>query len=377
MTLKRLLLNAAPVEGGNTPTVPNTPSKEELSGSFEITDSDDVDLNLAEPSHNQEPVKQQEPVVKEPVKQQEPVVKQTTTKQTETKQQEPSLLKPLLEKTTPEKVSKQPARDYTGFTDDEVKRLKSMSNEAFDYMAPILKQRKELEALKDTSYLQHPQAYTLHPEYQKVQAEAQYARTEAQAWQEQLVKIKQGEEWSPLVGVDPKTGKFIYGDKRQPTVQDEEMVRLSMTKCMQHGQNAEDQIRQLPNQFQSIVQRDLTGINQERAKRFDWVANPELLKHELEIDGVGKKQIADIRNDFIGLFPPYQRNTPGVDVAADLFVAMQIYATRLKQAEGGKAIAETLKKEATRVEPSGSIRPRKTANSKFGVTEFDLEGLPQ
>ncbi len=193
---------------------------------------------------------------------------------------------------------------------------------------------------------------------------------------QQLVKMQRGEEWTPLVGVDPKTGDFVYGEKRQPTIEDIEMVRQSLMKCQQAEQNTGAQLQQLPQQFGKIAQQDLANINQERARRFDWVANPELMKHELEVDGVGKRTVEQIRNDFISLFPAYHQRTVGVDVAADLFVAMQIYAARLKEAESGKAVAETLKAEAARVEPTASARG-KQSNPKFGVTEFTMEGMPE
>lgn len=295
--------------------------------------------------------------------------KTAPTQQDTVAEQKPSMLKSLTER---QKVS----RDYSGFTDEEVRTLKSMSNEAFNHVAPILKQKKEFEASKDAMFFQHPDSYTLHPEYQRVKERASYAKSEANAWQDQLIKIREGDDWTPLLGVNKQTGEFVYGDPRPGTMQDEEMVRLAMSKCLQAEQEAQAAVQQIPQQFQSVVQQDLKNIQAERSRRFDWVADPKLLNHELEIEGVGKKSIQSIRNDFISLFPAYQQRTVGVDVAADLFVAMQIYASRLKMAEAGKQVAETLKQEATRVEPSNGTRPRRQANGRFGVTEFNLEGMP-
>ena len=226
-------------------------------------------------------------------------------------------------------------------------------------------------------FFQHPQAYVLHPDYQRITSEHQYANAEANAWMEQLVKIEEGEEWTPLIGVDQKTGKFIYGDKRKPTIQDKEAVRSSMMRCQQVAQGAQAQLQMMPQQFQQQINTDLSAINQERAKRFDWVADPKLLDFEMELEGIGKKKVGDIRNDFVSLFPAYHRQTPGVEVAADLFVALQVYAQRLREAEGNAAIQQTLKEEVKRVEPTSSTRQKANAKGVNGVTEFSLDGLPE
>lgn len=266
-------------------------------------------------------------------------------------------------------------RDYAGFTDEEVKTLKSMSNDAFNYVAPILKERKQQQQVSSQSIFQHPDAYQLHPEFKRINSELSYSTSEANAWNEQLMKMRIGEKWQPLVGVDPKTGKFIYGDEREPTPQDEEMVRQAMSKCLNVRQNAETQLQQMPQQFQQVVENDAKLINEERAKRFDWVRDPSLMDFELDVEGVGKKKISNIRGDFINLFPAYQRNTIGVDVAADMFVTYVATAMQLREARAEKAIAETLKNEATRIEPTTTNRQKPNV-SKFGVSEFSIDGMP-
>lgn len=369
---------SAPSTQTSSPALPATPPADVLKQDFSTDAAEEAELfgssdtpakTPAEPAKTPtEPQKKEEVTPVEPTA---PEAKKEEPKSEPQKIDGPNLLKPLVEK-------KQTAgtRDYTGFTEEETRILKSMSNEAFNHVAPLLKNRKELERLKDATYLQHPDSYTLHPQYKQAQQQVYAARSEADAWQQQLIKIRSGEKWTPLVGVDPQTGKYIYGPEREPTVQDEEQVRLSMNRCLQYGEQAQHQLQQMPQQFQHIVQQDLLNIQQERARRFDWVANPELLKHELEFDGGQKRSIESIRSEFLNYFPVYQRNTIGAEVAADLFVAMQVYAQRLKLAEAGKQVAETLKQEATRVEPTAITRPSKSSAPKFGVTEFSLDGLP-
>lgn len=355
------------------------PTAEELKGEFKVDDSDSEffpEPTTEELKKKEEPAAQQpeheEPEVKQPeVKQ--PPAKQEKVEQPPVEKKEPEVTKPnLLQKLNEKKA--EGTRDYTGFSEDQVKVLKNMSKESFEYVAPILKQQKELEKLKTATYLQHPNAYVLSPEFQQNQQLAYKAQREAAVWEEQLLKMRKGEEWTPPVGID-KDGNFIYGDKRPASLQDEEQVRLALSKCLQAKQSAETNLAQLPHQFQQTMQQDLQVINQERARRFDWVADPKLLEHELDVEGVGKQKISDIKNHFQSMFPVYLRHTPGVEVAADLFVSMIIYKQQLALAEGNRQVAETLKEEATRVEPSSSLRTasRKAAD---GVTEFDLSGMP-
>lgn len=282
----------------------------------------------------------------------------------------------------PNKPADTSARDYTGFTAEEQETLKSMSNKAFDYAAPILRKAKEVvapvaakQADSNAMFFQHPQGYTLHPEFQKSQQVYTNASREAAVWQEQLINIKEGKEFTPPTGYDAQ-GNIIYGSKRAATAQDELNVQQSMNQCMGIAQQAQLQLQHLPQQFQQIVQNDLQAVQAERSKRFDWVRNPELLKTELEIPGVGKKQIGAVRNEFVSLFPAYQHGTPGVEVGADLFVALQIYASRIRQLEGSTAIAAAVTEEKEAVEERPTQRPRGKGKLVHGVGEFSLDGMP-
>lgn len=391
MILKRLLLNAAPLES-NTPAAPaptadNTPASTPTAPAagtktpvgiklsapkdgFSVSDSDEVELlgDAAGPADVKADKKAETP---KPDDKKEVVTPPKEDKKEDKKEEQvitgPNLLKTLDEK----KVAG--ARDYSGYSDEEVKVLKSMSNDAFNYVAPILKSRKELERLKDATYLQHPESYTLHPEYREKQQLVFQAKREAAAWQEILVQIRKGEDWTPIVGVD-EHGEFIYGEKRKPTVADEEQVRLARDKCVRVEEAVNQQLRTMPQQFQQQVTQDNQMIQAERARRFDWVADPKLMSYELETPE-GKKTIGNIRDSFINLFPVYHRKSPGVEVAADLWVTNQILQSQLKVTEKEKVVAETLKEEANRVEVTSSSRDNGANKGK--LKEFSLDGLPE
>ena len=345
---------------------PRNPTPEELSVEFSSTDIE-------------EPV----PVVvaKETPKVEEPAVVETPAP----KVVEP--LKPLPKAAEPAKVESakiqpilppaaQPkARDYTGFTPEEQAVLKAMSNEAFNYTSRALKEKKELEKFRDASFLQHPQAFTLDPAYNKLVEDATYFTREGEYWQEQLVKIKSGEQWTPIVGWNAN-GSPQLGAAGQPTPQAEEQVRMAMNQCFNAAGQSQQKLKEFASNYQQRVQQDNQAIQQECARRFGWVADPKIMDVVMNVPEVGDRTIRQIKDDFTSLFPEYQRNTIGVDVAGHLFVALQIYGQQIRELQNGKQVAEIKAEEVTRAEPTSKAKP--TANGKTigGVSEFSLDGLP-
>lgn len=409
MILKRTLLFAPdPIEGGNKPPIetivsaapsaptpepakapvkplspklPRTPDAATLKQEFKTNDTELSDLGLDdvdEPTDKAaakvtaEPAKVEAPKPAEPVK-------------VEPKKEEP--VKPAVKKgpnllgltqeegAAPTADKSQSTRDYTGFSESETKVLKNMSKEAYEHVAPIMKEIKQLREIKDKAHFNHPNGYLLDPRYGQLQSEVVYAKNESDAWLAQLVKIQKGEKWTPLTGVDPKTGQFLYGPERDPLIEDGEKVRSAMMACQQAQQNAASILREVPQRFQQVVQQDLGNIQRVRGEHFDWVANPELLKHEVEVPGIGKKAVQAMREELASQFPAYMRGHPAVEVAADLWVNTILQGIKLKAAQQQTTVAETLKQEATRIEPTTTVRGG-APKPKFGVTDFDLAGMP-
>lgn len=393
MILRRLLLNAVATEGGDTATATPPASKStpaatrdpsSFKGEFKMDDVDDaifggeeVVVNPTAPKEVEpkvEPKTEDKPAEVKPAEAPKPEAKVEAKPTTEAKG--PNLLGKLAPKKTAD------TRDYTGFSEQESHLLKNMSREAYDVFSDMLRKSKTAPAAsaqvnQNQQVFQHPDAYILHPEYKKLQSEASYAKAEGDVWMGQLMAAQRGEDIKPLLGVNKETGQFIFGDVAiKPTIENIEMMRQSMQKCRQFEQNASGQLSQLPAKFQGQVQNDMTVIQQTCAKHFDWVANPALLDHELDIPNLGKRKISQIRSDFLDVVPAYMRQTPGFQVAAELWVAMQLYQLRLNEAESGKAVAETIAEEKGRVEPTATTRVQ-PGKSKYGVGEFNMDGLPE
>lgn len=100
----------------------------------------------------------------------------------------------------PEKPGKADKRDYTGFTEQEIKVLKKVPNEVFNWAKQtVLQQREELNKVKEDLNLRSqeqtflaPDAYTLSPEYKAITNVHDNLDTEVDYWREQLKRAEQG-----------------------------------------------------------------------------------------------------------------------------------------------------------------------------------------
>lgn len=262
--------------------------------------------------------------------------------------------------------------DYTSFSQQEVDHLKNMSKPARKFTADLIKQNRELAKNKDGVYYQHPQAYTLLPEYQQANEDISAHMQEGQYWESQLKLVKLGKPFRSPQGWD-KNGKLVLGGEiTQYDADDvEEKMRRQIGVCYNAGQQKQQQLQQFAGQFQQGIQRDSQLIEQERSKRFAWAADPKLLDYTIEIEGLGERSIKQIRDDIINVFPSYQRHTPGVQVCADLMVAMRLQAAELAEAKAQSSVSNTKLEEAQRAEPSSTGRPDSSGKSFGGVKSFD------
>jgi hypothetical protein len=280
-------------------------------------------------------------------------------------------IEPIVPKTTPVKEF-----DYTGYSEHEVQVLKQMSTSAKDFTIKLLKEKKDLEKHKDGQFMQHPNAYTLDPQYGKLQEDVYYYNKETEYWQEQLSKAKAGDTWQPLKGWT-KDGQPVAGDPAPASASAEEQIRLMMNRCYTAVETKQNELKQFAGNYKQRLTTDTKAINEERAKRFGWVANPEILKAPVEIAPGLIKSVAEIREDLISLFPPYMQHTQGVEVAADLFAALQIYGQELREAKAGKQVAEVKAEEVARAEPTSKNGAVDSGRPTIGkVKEFSLAGLP-
>lgn len=414
MILRRLLRNATAEIGGTTtaqpkpvqtptqkPIGPREPTPEEKSITFEIKPGDigfvddfnennviqlpkqNVDRSevlkdttgleaqrkaVANKDEEKKPEETQQKEEKKEVEAVKPVVPASKEKK------ESAPKKPAVEPVVP--VGKTQARDYTGFDEKEKKIFGAMSNEAFAYVAPLLKEQKELAKAKNAIYLQNPEAYRLDPAYKKLEEDTFYFNNEVKFWQQQLLNAKSGQPWQSITGYD-KNGRVTLSEPKDPTPADEEQLRLYLQETYNAVSRAEQQKQQYAGQYQQIIQNDNQQIDAIRAQQFGWVADPKLLDGEVVFDDGRTETVKQIRDGIINLLPAYHHNNPVTQVAADLYVALQITRQQLREAQQNKHLAEVKTEEVLRAEPSSELKPAAEGNSKAigGVKEFSLQGF--
>ncbi len=268
--------------------------------------------------------------------------------------------------------------DYAGFSNDEVLYLKNMSRQSREYAAKLIKDNKELAKLKDSTWLQHPQAHTLSPEYQQTQFLIGKASREAEYWKQQLVLARTGKDVTELAGWNDD-GSPKLGNSMKPTEEIEIEIQRCMQNCYSIRDNAQADLKKIPEKFKSTSDNDLRLIQQERKARFAWAEKPELLDYSVTTDTGEEKTIKNIREDMASLWPPYLRSHPAVEVCGDLMASLVIQSALLREAQQTTQVAETKVQEVKRGEPGSVIKPAKVDEAVAnGVPKvFSLEGMPR
>jgi len=253
--------------------------------------------------------------------------------------------------------SKKDDFDYTGFSPQEITNLKNMSRQSRDWVASQMKEKKQLESLKDSTYLQHEQAYTLSPEYNELSQSVRMAQMEGRHWEQQALRIKAGEKFQDIIGFDPKTGQPVLGPLKDSTDADELRVVNNYGLCAQEAQARQRKLVEYPQQFKGRVSQDLSAISEKQKELFAWVANPSLMDHSVEVEGMGDRKLKDIKSDFMSLIPPYMRSHPIADVAANMLVGLQIRNAELREARNSGGIQHIQDEEVRRSEPTSDNSP--------------------
>ncbi len=266
--------------------------------------------------------------------------------------------------------------DLSGFDAKEQDILKKMAKEHIPAVMELMKAAKESAKNKENQFFLHPEGYLLHPGFKAEVAIIDRAEKESRIWAKQLKEVKEGIAIKPLVSWDA-SGNPVYADKEIPASdQIEEEVRNAMNQCMAVASEKRNAVNNFVKNFPQLAQRDLAGIDAERAKRFVWVADPKLMDHTITMEDGVDRSIKQIRNDVINLFPGYMRSTKPAEVCGDLMVALVLAKQELNEYKKNGKITAVKKEEETRVEPvGGDKKPKKTGGQAVnGVRTFSTEG---
>lgn len=255
--------------------------------------------------------------------------------------------------------------DYKDYTPQETEYLKNMSRPARNFASNLIKQNRELAKVKVDSYHQHPNAYVLHPEFQQLNINVHKASMEEQFWATQLEKCKKGEKVRDLAGYNQQ-GELVSGNEIEPNSSIEEKIRVNMMQTSQMASKFRNDLQNFPKQYQNNTNNVFKGIEEHRHQYFDWVKNPELMEYEFTDKNGATTSVKDARNKFLNIWPSFMRQDKGVQVAADLMVALILSDAQNAELLKGKQVADIIKEEGKRVEPSSQIRPGRQPESVNG-----------
>ncbi len=265
-------------------------------------------------------------------------------------------------------------RDYTGFNADQVKALKQMPNEAFAYASKQLREFNQLQQQRQDSWLQHPQAYTLSPEYSEADTMARRAIFEAQHYEQQLLKMRKGEDWTVITNYDER-GNPVYSAPQKSSDEADLKVANALSQISAQAQQFQQKRDQLANTFQQRLMTEAEAINAERAKRFAWVADPKVLEDKVDVGGaIGQATVKQIRDDFANLFAPHYHGTPIMEVAKDMFAALQILGAENRELRGQAATTVKLADDAAAAEINAESQAN--GSGKGGELVFDAADMP-
>jgi hypothetical protein len=272
-------------------------------------------------------------------------------------------------------VPKQGQRDYNGFSDEEARAAKQMSNDAFSLYQKAVKDRNELVKVKDEqTYMQHPQAYVLDPGFQSVKNDLLFAQKEASHWEQQLINMDAGQELIPITGFNTQTGEAIHGQPIKPSKAIEEKVRMMIHNCYNVSQQLQGKLQEYPTKYQANVQKDLQAVQDYRKQQFGWVNDPSLLDYSINVEGLGERTLKQVRDDVQSIMPKWMHSHPLVSVVGDLVIALRIKQAELAEASSAQNVQQVKKSEQELVEPSSKSKPAGgRGGAVHGITEFQVD----
>jgi len=281
--------------------------------------------------------------------------------------------------------TKTEARNYDDFDESERSLLKQMSNAAFEKYSKNRKEmveaKQQLEELRGKApeskspenLHEHPEAYTLSPEYREAANNYTKAQTEYGHWKQQLINVRNGEPWRGIDGYN-ETGQLVAGKQEYKATQSSE---IDIESALQEAKNFMNQFSQqashIQDNYSQIYNSAQSMLSDEQKKYFEWEENSEKLKTQVATPGGKAATIEEIKKGFFDAMPGNFQKHPVTNLASNLYVTLQLYASELGKLKKQLDISETNKKDSRRVEPR-SGRKSESASSDdeiFSVDDFE------
>ena len=283
-----------------------------------------------------------------------------------------------------EPQTKPESRNYEEFDEAERPLLKQMSNAAFEKYSKNRKEmveaKQQLEELRTKApdsklpenFHEHPEAYTLSPEYREAAGNYGKAQTEYAHWKKQLINVRNGEPWQGIDGYNAD-GQMVAGKQAFKATQSSE---IDIESALQEAKNFMNQFGQqashIQDNYSKIYSQADDMLSSEQKKHFEWEENAEKLKTTVETPGGKSATIGDLKKGFFDAMPGNFQKHPVTNLASNLYVTLQLYASELGKLKKQLDISETNRKDSRRVEPrSGRKSESASSDEVFLTDDFD------
>lgn len=185
-------------------------------------------------------------------------------------------------------------RDYTPFEaifgKDKIDNFKKMGNDAFNALSPKLQEflkvqetikakEEELAKLREgrvpDSYYENPKAFVLTQEFEEAVTEANTANAIVQHWQNQLAKVRSGEEEYHGLAYNDK-GEIVLTAPIKITPQEEARIMASLSHVQSQASNAQARVRSIESGFVNKHREAVANLQAWEQKAFGAFDKPEV-----------------------------------------------------------------------------------------------------
>lgn len=240
-------------------------------------------------------------------------------------------------------------RDYSGFTDEEKPLMQKMSNDSFAFvrskLAELKKRAEDVNKLQtentqlklgkttipETLY-EHPQGFILTPEFNVASKKLNDMSLAQGHWQEQLAKIRKGEDWNGL-SWDTQGNLIINAQAQKADGRGEAQVLGYITGTGMELNERQREVLAIQNSWQSKNSEGTTFVQNVNKQYFAHADDPKF----------GMKVIKD---DLLSKFPAQFQKNPLIPLLLNSLATNIALQNEMKKASSDIA-AE--KEKATKI----------------------------
>ena len=239
------------------------------------------------------------------------------------------------------------ARKFDGLEEPEVKMFKNMSNEAYNYLYPLLLEhkklkpsyedtQKKLEEARAVHFFEQEGAWKLTPQYSELSQHAQRLSAETAHWKQQLIAAEAGEQVRMLYQ-DPETNKIYLGDPEDVTPAHKSEIISALQRA---------------STLQAKYSSDLASFEQGfKQKHTGYISRLKDLRAQV-FQGADMEKLTKAAKTKLSMFPDYMQGRLETQLLAESLVLIDGLTSMIRNLQSGKRTTDIKAKTATNSGPT-------------------------